>query len=206
MARYAGGAGMPANATGPRSTARNAVESRPDAIANASGSDHLQPSQAYQLHRSSQRLPQLRWRRSQRATHRRQSLPPTRASAQRKSPQILAACLATGQAATSCSSPQRPRSSRNSVRACAAGRYDAFASGKPDSGSGGGAVSGLSVALIAILPKRLRSCRHHIEDVILRKLKVAFAPQNRGGSGRAGPSGPPFPCSVWVLFGEAPHD
>jgi hypothetical protein len=197
---------MPANATGPPSTARNAAESRPDAIVSASGRDRLQPSQAYQFHRSSQPLPQLRWRRSQRATHRRQFLPPARASAQRKFPRILAARRAIGLGAMCCFSPQRQRSSRNSARACAARRYDAFASGKPVSGSDGGAVSGLFATPIAIRPKRLRSCRHHIEAAILRNLKMAFAPQNRGGSGRAGPSGPPFPCSVWVPFGEAPHD
>ena len=104
----------------------------------------------------------------------------------------------------SCSSPQRQRSSKNSARACAVKRYDAFASGKPDSGSGGGVVSGLSATPIAIPPKRLRSCRHHIEDAIRRKLNFAFAPQNRGGSGRAGPSGPLFPCSVRFLVAR-PH-
>ncbi len=135
-----------------------------------------------------------------------QSLPPARASAQPKPPKILATCLATGPAAMSCSSPQRQRSSKNSARACAAGRYDAFASGKPDSGSGGGVVSGLSATPIAIPPKRLRSCRHQIEAAILRTFNIAFAPQNRRGSGRAGLSGPPFPCSVSVPGGEARHD
>ena len=56
------------------------------------------------------------------------------------------------------------RSLKNSARAFVARRYDAFASEKPDSGTGGAVVLDLWATLIANPPMQLRSCRHLIED------------------------------------------
>ena len=60
-------------------------------------------------------------------------------------------------------------SSRNSAQACAARRYDAFASGKPDSSTGDALVPGLSAIPIADRPKLTHSCRHIIAGAIAHK-------------------------------------
>ena len=52
------------------------------------------------------------------------------------------------------------------ARACAAGRYDEFASGKPDSGTGGAVVSDPSATLSADRPAPARSCRHILDGAI----------------------------------------
>jgi hypothetical protein len=66
----------------------------------------------------------------------------------------------------SSSFPQCDRSTNDFAPACAAGRYDEFASGKPDCGSGGGVASGLFARLIADRPKGPRSCRHILDGAI----------------------------------------
>ena len=79
--------------------------------------------------------------------HSRTCPPPPWASAQPKSPPKSPACLATGPAVTSSSSPHHAPPIRSSVRPPVARLYDASDSGKPDSGAGGAAAAGPSVDL-----------------------------------------------------------
>ena len=142
----------------------NAVATRPDAIASGAASDRLPlPEPDHPDHpRSSRHRPPSKPSRRRPPIHPRTCRHhPTRGSApSRNSPKIPAACLATDPAATSSSSPRRVPRSEDSVRPRVARRYDASASGKPDSGSGAAAAAGLDVAPIADRPNPIRSCRH----------------------------------------------
>jgi hypothetical protein len=92
------------------------------------------------------------------------------------------------------SSPRWVFKIRNSVQPRVVRHYDEFASAKRDSGADGVVVPGLSAALVVDRPRPLRSCRHILESHISENY-FSIAPKNRGGSGRAGSAGPPFPCS-----------
>jgi hypothetical protein len=55
---------------------------------------------------------------------------------------------------------------KSSAPACVAERYDVFASGKRDFGTGGALVPDLSAAVITGRPQPLDSCRHILEGAI----------------------------------------
>jgi hypothetical protein len=191
----AGGAGMPRNATEPPLTGSNTAGTRPAVIAAAGFSAPQAPSRRLHLPRSSTGPRGSRRSHQPRPTRPLRPSRPARASAQPKSRKNPRACPATGRAATSRSFPRRVPLSSTSVRAAVARRYDGSDSGKPDSGAGGSAADGRNAAVIAGRLPLPRSCRHvlrmpHPEDY------VSCAPEDRGGSGWAGRSGPPFPLSA----------
>jgi hypothetical protein len=190
-----GDTGMPVNATGPPTTANNAAANRPDAIAAVGNSTRLAPSRRLFLPKSRP------------STHRPLAShhpPPARppqaprpawVSAQTEFRKKPGACPVTGQAATSFSSPLRVPLSNTSVPAAAAGRYDASSSAKPDSGGAAAAVAGRNAAFIADPRPRLPS-RRHVWRIPRPEGYLSLAPKDRGGSGWAGRSGPPFPLSA----------
>ena len=81
-----------------------------------------------------------------------------------------------------------------SAPAHAARHYGEFASGKPDSGADAG-VASLVVTSVIVDHRQARSVMSPRIEHAVREEYVSLAPQNRGGSGRAGSAGPPFPCS-----------
>jgi hypothetical protein len=162
----AGDAGWPVNSIGPPPTDNNADATRPDVIAIAAASDRLFPNRTTQPFTSSRRHQRSKPSRLPPPTYPASSPLPAWASAQPKFPKNLPACLATGQAAMSSSSPPCLLSIRNSARACVARRYDACGSAKPDFGTAAAGVSGLFPTLIADRPKLLPSCRHIVEDAL----------------------------------------
>jgi hypothetical protein len=190
-----GAVGRPVNAIGTPPTANNAAATRPDAIADGCTSDRLVPSRTLPpLTSSRRRPPPLKPSRLPPRIHRDTDPTSPWASARPKSSKNRPAGLATGPAVTSSSSPHHAPPIKNSVRAHAARRYDASDSGKPASGSGATAADGPNPACRAEGPHPTRLCRH-ILRMPSSKLYLFFTPQNREGSGWAGPSGPPFPGS-----------
>jgi hypothetical protein len=193
----AGGAGMPRNATEPPPTGSNAVGTRPAVIATAGPSTPRAPSRCLHLPRSSTGPRGSRRSHRPRPTRPPRPSQPARASAQTKFRKNPGACPATGRAATSRSFPRRVPLSSTSVLAPVARRYDGSDSGKLDKGAGGSgsAAAGRNAAVIAGRLPLPRTCRH-----VLRmphpKDYVSCAPEDRGGSGWAGRSGPPFPLSA----------
>ena len=119
---------------------------------------------------------------------------PPWASAQPNSSKNRPACLATGPAVMSSSSPHHDPPIRSSVRARVDRRYDASDSAKPGSGSGAAAADGPDADRRGEGPHPTRLCRHVLR-IPPSRLYRFLTPQNRGGSGWAGPSGPPFPRS-----------
>ena len=156
----AGAAGWPVNGIGPLPTANNTAATKFGALASAGASDRRFPSRTlHPLTSNRHRSPGWPSLFPPRI-HPQSSRPPAWVSAPLKSLKKSPACRATGPAATSSSFPQCAAPIKNSVRACVARRYDACASGKPDSGSGGAAVADPSAAPIAVRPKPTQSCRH----------------------------------------------
>jgi hypothetical protein len=194
-----GGAGMPVNATGRPHRAKNAVATRPDAIAAANNRARLAPSLSPSPSRhpptTSRCQPWPRQSHLPPPTRPPRPLPLPRASAQTRFPKNPPACPAIGRAATSSSPPRRDRLNSTSVPAAVVRRYDASDSVKPDSASDAGAALDRNAALIAGHLPLLHSCRHvlrtrHSDDY------RSNTPKDRGGSGWAGCSGPPFPLSA----------
>ena len=186
---------MPVNTTGPPPRANNAAGTKPNAIAAAGNSARLAPSRHLHPLKSS---PSHRWsRRSHhpRPTRRPRPHPPARASAQTEFRKIPGACPAIAQAATSYPSPRLVPRRGTSVPAPVARRYDASDSGKPGSAAVGGAVAGHYAAVIVDRRPLLHSCRHMPRFPFSDDYRF-IAPKDRGGSGWAGCSGPPFPLSA----------
>jgi hypothetical protein len=186
---------MPLSATGPPPTGNNAAATRPGAIAAAGNGAQLAPSRRRRLPKSTPSHPWSCSSHHPRPTRPPRSPQPARASAQTESRKNPGACPAIGRAATTSSSPRRVPRCSTSVPAPVAGRYDASNSAKPDSGSDAGAGADRTDVVIADRRRWLRSCRHILRIPRPEDYR-SFAPKDRGGSGWAGCSGPPFPLSA----------
>ena len=199
-----GAAGGPVNAIATPPTANNAAVTSPDAIVIGGASDRTLPRRT---------LPSLTPRRRQRPSKPsrrppridRQSDPTSPwASAQPKSSRNRPACLATGPAATSSSSPLHDPPIRSSVRARVDRRYDASASAKPGSGSGAAAADGPDADRRAEAHHPTRLCRHVLRIPSPRLYRLLTPPgPRRERVGRALRS-PVSSLGILGLFRGAP--